>query len=108
MNVLGCTSVAVIRVEMTVGRTRPEGRELKVSETEDGKEGFAIWVPRRLEDKIRIGDTLVVLCIPNPHLFDASETMAVAKKEGLRMTAIIYSRSSFWLEKFTSLFPGHH
>ena len=40
MNVLGCTSVPVIRVEMVVGTMRPDGRQLKVGETSDGQEGF--------------------------------------------------------------------
>ncbi|MDP1689646.1 MAG: hypothetical protein Q8L52_00335 [bacterium] len=103
MKILGCTAVAVARVEMSVDQMRTEGKSVCVSETQNGIVNFSVWIPRRLEKDIQYRDTLVVLCIPTKNLSTAPETMVVAKKEGAK-TTIIYSQSSFWLNEFAQMF----
>ncbi|MCR4334061.1 MAG: hypothetical protein NUV60_03580 [Patescibacteria group bacterium] len=104
MKILGCDAVTIVRAEMLVNAIRPEGRDLCATEIpRSDTAGFSVWIPRRLKGDVNVGDTLVVLCVPSPKLGGASETLVVAKKETTR-TTVLYSKNSFWLEKFVDLF----
>ena len=82
MKVLRTESVPVVKIEMRVDVVRPaeRGTVQLIEKTPDGN--FQVWVPKKYGEHIAPGATIKVVCIPDPGLGMAKETLALAIVKG--------------------------
>jgi len=103
MQVLGCKSVALARIRLTITHigTPEKGGIVAVEEHAEGKRTI-IWIPKSVAARLAIGNIIEALCVPSPDLTLGLETFALAVKSG-NITEQIYARSAFWQDEFSSL-----
>ena len=81
MEVLGCGSIATVTMKMVIGEMRKEGRNVIIYDQEEvrGKKFFTP-IPKSVADKLSVGDTVTIICVPVKDLSFATDTLALTKQ----------------------------
>jgi hypothetical protein len=110
MEIQKISSVPIAKITMVVDEIRHEGQSIMLVErsSAQGTQYFALYVPKRLEAKIKVGDSVTVLCVPDTTFTLARVSLIVSytPKPGTgrhSYAEVIWSADNVWDELFGKL-----
>lgn len=96
MEILGCGAIPIAKIKMSIAEMHNDSGQVVLCEKLSMTEGFWTVVPRHLAKKLTVGDTVTIICVPVKDFKFATETLALMKHTGERMSELIFDREEYY------------
>lgn len=88
-------AIPIAMITFTIGEMQRDSGEMLLIEKNGEEKSFSTPVTRHVAKKLRVGDKVTVICVPDHLLQHATDTLALTKHKDTRSSQTVFDRNNY-------------